>query len=104
MNLRAPGSQRGGGTWRSVHYQKVPHAEVKLVRCTRGGVFDVAVDLRVGSPAFFGQMFRASISMSSAGKKAVQDPCSARVLPSPWSRALCRYGLPAKICPNALVD
>src|SRR4051794_18993489 len=40
------------GTLRGVHYQKSPHAEVKLVRCTRGAVFDVAVDLRVGSPTF----------------------------------------------------
>jgi dTDP-4-dehydrorhamnose 3,5-epimerase len=40
------------GTLRGVHYQKAPHAEVKLVRCTRGAVFDVAVDLRAGSPTF----------------------------------------------------
>jgi dTDP-4-dehydrorhamnose 3,5-epimerase len=40
------------GTLRGVHYQKAPHAEAKLVRCTRGAVFDVAVDLRVGSPTF----------------------------------------------------
>jgi hypothetical protein len=35
-----------------VHYQKAPHAEVKLVRCTRGAVFDAAVDLRPASPTF----------------------------------------------------
>ena len=40
------------GTLWGVHYQKAPHAEVKLVRCTRGAVFDVAVGLRVGSPTF----------------------------------------------------
>ena len=40
------------GTLRGLHYQRAPHAEVKLVRCTRGAVFDVAVDLRVGSPTF----------------------------------------------------
>lgn len=40
------------GTLRGVHYQRAPHAEVKLVRCTRGAVFDLAVDLRVGSPTF----------------------------------------------------
>lgn len=40
------------GTLRGIHYQKDPHGEAKLVRCTRGAVFDVAVDLRVGSPTF----------------------------------------------------
>ncbi len=40
------------GTLRGVHYQKAPRAEVKLVRCTRGAVFDVAVDLRAGSATF----------------------------------------------------
>jgi dTDP-4-dehydrorhamnose 3,5-epimerase len=34
------------GTLRGLHYQTAPHAEAKLVRCTRGRVFDVAVDLR----------------------------------------------------------
>src|SRR5262245_61496142 len=43
---------RAAGTLRGVHYQKPPHAEVELVRCTHGAVFDVAVDLRVGSPTF----------------------------------------------------
>jgi dTDP-4-dehydrorhamnose 3,5-epimerase len=38
------------GTLRGVHYQRAPHGEAKLVRCTRGAVFDVAVDLRPGSP------------------------------------------------------
>ncbi len=32
-----------------MHYQDSPYAETKLVRCTRGSIFDVAVDLRVGS-------------------------------------------------------
>jgi dTDP-4-dehydrorhamnose 3,5-epimerase len=40
------------GTLRGLHYQKAPHAEAKLVRCTRGAVFDVCLDLRPGSPAF----------------------------------------------------
>jgi len=39
------------GTLRGLHYQLAPHAETKLVRCVRGRVFDVAVDLRPGSPA-----------------------------------------------------
>jgi len=40
------------GTLRGLHFQKYPHEEVKLVRCTRGQVFDVMVDLRPESPTF----------------------------------------------------
>jgi len=38
------------GTLRGLHYQTAPHAETKLVRCTRGAVYDVVVDLRANSP------------------------------------------------------
>lgn len=41
---------RQRGTLRGLHYQAEPHAEAKLVRCTRGAVWDVIVDLRKGSP------------------------------------------------------
>ena len=37
------------GTLRGLHYQAAPHEEAKLVRCTAGAVYDVAVDLRAGS-------------------------------------------------------
>src|SRR5688572_18146652 len=40
------------GTVRGMHYQSPPHAEMKLVICLRGAVFDVAVDIRQGSPTF----------------------------------------------------
>jgi dTDP-4-dehydrorhamnose 3,5-epimerase len=40
------------GTLRGLHYQAQPSAEAKLVRCTRGAVFDVAVDLRPGSDTY----------------------------------------------------
>lgn len=61
--LRACGWQHGieqvnhtytaaAGTIRGMHYQLPPHAEMKLVSCIRGAVWDVAVDLRAGSPTF----------------------------------------------------
>ncbi len=40
------------GTLRGMHYQAEPHGESKLVRCVRGAVYDVAVDLRGDSPTF----------------------------------------------------
>jgi dTDP-4-dehydrorhamnose 3,5-epimerase len=40
------------GTLRGMHYQATPHEEAKLVRCTSGSIFDVAVDLRTGSATF----------------------------------------------------
>jgi len=40
------------GTLRGMHYQPAPHGEAKLVRCVRGRIFDVAVDLRSGSPSY----------------------------------------------------
>jgi dTDP-4-dehydrorhamnose 3,5-epimerase len=40
------------GTVRGMHYQAAPHGESKLVRCVRGAIFDVAVDLRPDSPAY----------------------------------------------------
>jgi dTDP-4-dehydrorhamnose 3,5-epimerase len=39
-------------TLRGLHYQAEPHGEAKLVRCTRGAIYDVLVDLRPESPAF----------------------------------------------------
>ncbi len=40
------------GTLRGVHYQASPHAEVKVVRCTAGAIYDVIIDLRLKSPTF----------------------------------------------------
>jgi dTDP-4-dehydrorhamnose 3,5-epimerase len=39
------------GTLRGLHFQAPPQEETKLVSCTRGAIFDVAIDLRVGSPS-----------------------------------------------------
>jgi dTDP-4-dehydrorhamnose 3,5-epimerase len=49
------------GTLRGLHYQAPPHAQAKLVRCGRGRLFDVAVDIRRGSPTY-GQWAGAELS------------------------------------------
>src|SRR5215471_6963076 len=43
-------SNRRAGTLRGMHYQAAPFGEAKLIRCTRGALYDVLVDLRPGSP------------------------------------------------------
>ena len=40
------------GTLRGLHFQAPPHAQAKLLRCGRGAIFDVAVDIRLGSPTY----------------------------------------------------
>ena len=40
------------GTLRGLHFQSPPHAQTKLVRCGKGRLFDVAVDIRTGSPTY----------------------------------------------------
>ena len=52
---------RSMGTVRGMHYQRAPHEEVKLVRCTRGRIFDVIVDLRKDSETF-GRWFGTELS------------------------------------------
>ncbi len=43
---------RRAGTLRGLHYQRDPHGECKLIRCTRGAAYDVIVDLRPGSETY----------------------------------------------------
>ncbi|MCX6029914.1 MAG: dTDP-4-dehydrorhamnose 3,5-epimerase [Chloroflexi bacterium] len=49
------------GTLRGLHFQVAPMAQVKLVRCVRGAIWDVAVDIRAGSPTF-GQWVGAELT------------------------------------------
>ena len=55
------------GTLRGMHYQEAPHSEVKLVRCLRGAIWDVIVDIRSASPTYgCWQAFELSASNGSA--------------------------------------
>lgn len=59
------------GVLRGMHFQAPPFAQSKLVRCISGKLFDVAVDLRVGSPTF-GQWF--GVELSEENKKMLYVP------------------------------
>ncbi len=58
-------------TLRGMHYQAAPHGECKLVRCVRGAIFDVAVDLRADSPAFCGWH---GVELSADNRRAFYIP------------------------------
>lgn len=55
------------GTLRGLHFQAPPHAQDKLVRCASGAIYDVAVDVRRGSPTY-GEWFGAELT-SDNGKQ-----------------------------------
>lgn len=52
------------GTIRGLHFQSPPHGQAKLVRCARGRIYDVAVDVRKGSPTY-GKWFGAELSFEN---------------------------------------
>jgi dTDP-4-dehydrorhamnose 3,5-epimerase len=59
------------GTLRGLHYQLNPKAQTKLIRCTKGAIFDAAVDIRKGSPTF-GKWF--GLELSADNKKQLFIP------------------------------
>ncbi len=59
------------GTIRGLHYQVNPYQETKFIRCTRGRIFDIIIDLRPGSPTF---MQWIGNELSSANYKMVYVP------------------------------
>jgi dTDP-4-dehydrorhamnose 3,5-epimerase len=69
------GHSRRRGTLRGLHYQLAPHAEVKLVRCIRGAVFDVVVDLRPESPTH-GRWHGVELSASNGRALYVPAGCA----------------------------
>lgn len=63
------------GTLRGLHFQQPPHDEIKLVRCLRGAIWDVVVDLRPDSPTF-GKWFGATLSDENRTMIYVPQGCA----------------------------
>lgn len=59
------------GTMRGLHYQEAPHQEAKLIRCTRGAVFDVVVDVRPESTTFMEWM---GVELTAKNRRMVYVP------------------------------
>lgn len=59
------------GTIRGMHYQVPPSAEIKLIRCVRGCVFDVIIDIRENSPSFLSYV---SVELSEDNMKIIYVP------------------------------
>lgn len=63
------------GTLRGLHYQAAPHGEIKLVRCIRGAVFDVIVDMRPESPTYL-TWYGVELSEDNVRMLYVPDGCA----------------------------
>ncbi|MDX9845042.1 MAG: dTDP-4-dehydrorhamnose 3,5-epimerase [Aquabacterium sp.] len=63
------------GTVRGMHFQRAPALEAKLIRCLRGRVFDVAVDLRAGSPTF-GRWHAVELSQDNQRQLFIPEGCA----------------------------
>ena len=63
------------GSLRGLHFQRVPHADRKLVHCLRGAAYDVAVDLRRGSPTF-GRWHAETISADNGRALLIPEGCA----------------------------
>lgn len=63
------------GAVRGMHFQHAPHGEMKLVRCLRGRVWDVALDLRAGSPTFL-RWHALELSADNARMIVIPEGCA----------------------------
>ncbi len=69
------GVSKHKGTLRGLHYQHAPHQEVKIVRCSRGAMFDVIVDLRPDSKTYK-QWFGMELNEDNATMLYVPEGCA----------------------------
>ena len=60
------------GVLRGLHFQKTPAAQAKLIRCTQGAIYDVAVDIRRGSPSY-GQYVGAELTAENGAQLYVPE-------------------------------
>jgi len=63
------------GTLRGMHYQEAPHGEAKLIRCLKGAIYDVALDLRVGA-ASYGRSVSTELSDGSHRALYIPSGCA----------------------------
>ena len=74
---------RARHTLRGLHFQRAPHEEQKLVRCQRGAIFDVVVDLRANSPTFGSW---AGVELTDENRNVMcMYRAAAATRSSPWS-------------------
>jgi dTDP-4-dehydrorhamnose 3,5-epimerase len=66
---------RSLGTLRGMHFQQPPYAEVKIISCLIGAIYDVAMDIRPESPTF-GQWFGAELRADNGNLLYVPDGCA----------------------------
>lgn len=59
------------GTLRGLHFQEEPHAETRMIRCTAGAIFDVAVDLREDSPSRYRWV---GVELSATNRRSIYVP------------------------------
>ena len=69
------GFSRQKGTVRGMHFQEAPALEAKLIRCTRGAIFDVVLDLRAGSPSY-GRWYGTELSASNGRMLYLPQLCA----------------------------
>lgn len=92
-------TNKKAGIVRGMHFQRPPHAEIKLVRCIRGAIYDVIVDYRKESPTF-GQWFGAKLSEEN-GLMMVVPEGFAHGYQALTDEATAFYMVSAAYAPNA---
>ena len=82
------------GTLRGMHYQLAPKAETKVVRCIKGALYDLILDLRKDSPTF-GKSFGAELTAENRRMMYVPKLTSST---APSTNAVCAGMIPSSIC------